>query len=417
MNFFLKDHIFPCYFIVYPTCYVIILQVCQLACRLLEVTSYLEEVTCNVRSLSSVLHRIAKRLLINGSLDDQDYQMIEMSEDFLQQKLFKEEALAGVVEQLQKSTSEGSERLSDKANSQSWPDFDFEQGLDEAHDLDWDTEGMELSCSTTAGEYKETTTAPYSSKPYSHSPVSETSKLSPLDSIGRLIEDHSSMQSGKFKNDTADKQNDSQIPKSTSYHGVYEEAMEMSLELEEGFYSDDDNEAPVIQNLQISQPSHHTSKISVYEVDELKTHPTSPCNYHLVSIEDDLKSMYSTDSSHHNSPLRQRKDSSASMPSTNIPAAGVKPSTEFTSLVNPKLIAEEIASLTKHNPVSSIGIKLPRSKLGRRRYNSEKSTETRRVGLEFVTSSPHHRKTVFAKMSPSLHHRHNFMSRRLPVFV
>lgn len=356
-----------------------------------------------------MLNRLAKKLLVDGSLEVQDYRMIEMSEGILQQNLFRNNSLMEVVEQLQNSTNQASERIPDKKQSQSW-DFDFEQGLDEAHDLDWDTEGMELSCSTTDGG-KEATPVSFSSKTFSHSPVSDMNKLSPLDSIGRVIEETP----GKSAKETTETESESQIPKSTSYQGVYEEAMEMSLELEEGFYSDleEENETLSSIRLQITKPAHYMSKISVYEVDELKTHTTSPCNYHLVSIDDDMRSIYSTDSSHQNSPHLQRKNSTASAPPTNIPR---KPSAELSSLVNPQVIANKISSLSKTNPAAPLEVRRP-DQLGRRRYNSERSADTKRMGLDLINSTSSHRKTVFAKMSPSLHHRHNFMTRRLPVFV
>lgn len=380
----------------------LLLQVCNLAGKLLEVTSYLEEVSSNVRSLSSLLRMIAKKILLNGTVEGTDRQTIEMTEDLLHQNIFKDTRISALLQQLQPNTDSVT---CDDVKSKAWQ-FDFEQGLDEAHDLDWDTEGMELSYSTMNS--KETVPVSFSNS-FIHSPVSEANKLSPLDSIGRVIEETD-----------VDVEGEVGIPKSSSYQGVYEEAMEMSLELEEGFYSDmEDNDDIVQLKLPTSSTSLHASKFSIYEMDEMKAQPTSPCNYHLVSLEDDLRSVYS-DTSVHNSPRHNHKHShhSSLNLSTKIDTANEQSEETTRAYVNPRIIAEEVALMVKNKALTqSLEIKSTQPS-HRRRYKSETLVDSRRLELEFDSgNASSKRRSVFAKMSPHLHHRNNFMSRRLPVFV
>lgn len=163
------------------------------------------------------------------------------------------------------------------AHVQNSMSIDFAQGLDEAHDFDWDCEGIELILPPT--KYL---------LPLNPANTDTNCELSPLDTAGNVMSDSC-------------QECVSTIKRCPSYLGLYEEAMEMTLELEEEFYSDEEDLSEVSEK--IARDAHRQE---LFDADELTISTDVQHNYRLVNIEDDMISLSSSHRSI-NSPAHRLK--------------------------------------------------------------------------------------------------------------
>lgn len=252
--------------------------------NLLQTTTKLESMISDIRSISTAMGVVAHKLSTNEVITNTDRNNVQVSYEWISSP-----EIARILDIVNADFPTDLEKLGhadDEAEIAVNKSFSFEfgQGLDDAHDLDWDIEGIELSASSANAIMQESNT-----------------KLSPLDSACNFSE---------FPN--PEKQEKVKLNSCSSYNGVYEEVMEMSLELEEGFYSEDEysNDTGLDgDDAVISYVLRETnSNFEVYQIDDkigLNMSPalTSHCNYQLVSIDDDMQSVDSEYSN--NSPFHQ----------------------------------------------------------------------------------------------------------------
>ena len=263
-----------------------------------------------IRGIAASLNHLATRLSETGHLSPKDEAVILLTDSMLRQEPFlslfvSDTSLSELSPNLVKISLSSAKRSNDSDFSeneicgdkliQSWSSG-LERGLDEAYDLDWDSEGIELSGSS----YLSFPDLLMSDNPYAIAFTSDNR-------YGRDADDKLS-----DKHSLAVSRETTPCCSSTpSYQGMYETFMEMSLEQEEGFYSDEDESN---QNVDIMK---HDETVSVSVIPmtthsrDGQTHPQAEpvmvrdSVYRLIDIGDDANSL-SSDLSVTSSPLTSR---------------------------------------------------------------------------------------------------------------
>ena len=284
------------------------LQVTALSDKLLSATRRLEDMITDLKDISSTLHIITEKISTQQKLQHEDWNVLTASENWFNANhmvgfLLKEKADVTTRHPVLSLSKLPLYDCTDthfiiKADVDS-TSTDFVKGLDEVHDLDWDCEGIQLH-------------SPVSNTVIPFSPTETDSDLSPLDTAGNTDIISSLMFSSKYSGSV------SSLSSSCTYLGLYEEAMELTLELEEGFYSEDEDFFDVNREKLLNQRSSSTN-ISSHSIDGdvLQLSPCSPCEYKFVDIDDDMQSVssdfYSDSLSHdlknESTSLKNSKDS------------------------------------------------------------------------------------------------------------
>lgn len=247
----------------------------QLADRLLAASNNLEKILLSIRKITAVLSNISDRSLTEEALTSHEKSVLKQIEVHLRREPWS----------LILSDSLSSETLDDLVSphvdlSASYSMCDIECDVDE---LDWDTEGIELS-------------------------VSSPSITSPLLAVSDSFTSYHSvtskplnMESSRYSEADSGTFEEIYFP----YCGVYEEEMEMSLEFEEGFYSDNDETSSIKGGFDESHLESKPMRILTKDEEKLakidfvngttKFKPKTS-NYCLVNIDDDQKSVSSNQS-------------------------------------------------------------------------------------------------------------------------
>lgn len=308
-------------------------QVYNLARTILGITRTVEAALINIKTVSAMLNRISDKLKMEGLLDKEEQDLLELTETWLNKETTKTNGIARYLNYTDSpfdktsasviptdaTIKEGS-RLVSARNSitcmQTGDNLD-----DEGDELDWDGNGVELS---------ESFHSKYSSCP-------KTSSFMDPFASGFMLS------SGSDRSDTTISRPSviMAVTKSCSYEGIYEEEMEMTLEFEEGFYSDSSSspiEKPGLDfspqaDSGVTQLDCNTSterSLSHHEVELSLEHSSTSYNkdintwdiFATVNVEDDLQSTASD--SNTSTPQKTRKKyASLSTPETspkhNIP--------------------------------------------------------------------------------------------------
>lgn len=277
----------------------VLLQVTALSSQLLAATSKLEDLLLDAKDLYGALSKVADKLSTEPGLGFADLKSVRECESWLTDNHLMSLKIGST------SASSPSARLAIKDlefhmydqsvgpattitrsfdnGIQESMSSDFAQGLDDVHDFDWDCEGIQLTVPSTKYLLPAT-------------PTATSCELSPLDTAGRLLLDSSQLSEKNCEWASF-------VSRCPSYIGLYEEAMEMSLELEEEFYSDDD-ETFDHPKQKLSRPVSLDLGLGLtglLDGDEFKISPCTQHSYQLVKIDDDMQSV-SSDFSSHNSP-------------------------------------------------------------------------------------------------------------------
>lgn len=278
-------------------------------------TNSLELMLSNIRNVSSTLSRIAKKLSMLESLSVREEAVIILTQQWLNQEpflaLFNNRSFpvpphaASHEDDFDSPSVEKQQTLMNilEASQSTLNSWTSTPGLDEVHDLDWDADGLELSGSTPESineTFVFSDSFTFAAAPESYKELSPVSPLRAPPHYGDVIHLASACRN---------RNNSSSMSFSSSYHGLYEEVMEMSLELEEEFYSDEDDLECLLAEIKDEERPSTSQSHNTTLTDELFLPPDVPMNkynYQLVRIDDDLKSVAS-DFSTNNSPATKRR--------------------------------------------------------------------------------------------------------------
>lgn len=205
-------------------------QVYLIAETILGIAQGVEEALVNITAVRGVLNRITHKLGQQQFISDEERALLSLTEQWLQEEKIRAkpgngQSLGQV--NLSQISALGSSFLSSAQTDQtscshlSTPTLSkrFSAGstqtLNEGEELDWDGNGVELTESFHSTYSGATAKTAFSKNPYD------------LCNLPSLLDSDGSTEGS-----------DKQIAKSSSYQGMYEEEMEFTLEVEEGFYSD-----------------------------------------------------------------------------------------------------------------------------------------------------------------------------------
>lgn len=242
-----------------------------------------------IRHVSAALTRISTRVSPAGQISSRDKSTLDLLwHNFNAEPIsfLNDPQALGKLEELCASFSSPLASPADALNY--WP-ADIECGLDELHELDWDTEGIELS-------------------------PSSNSFTSPQLAVSESFASHCSVLYTAHMQNSGYSEADSGAYEEcySPYGGTYEKEMEMSLELEDEFSEDEElkeykhvaltNEFDQESSKTLVTDEHAIESIGeqlpVISVEDGRDRfKLDACNYHLVSIDEDQSSLTSNHSS------------------------------------------------------------------------------------------------------------------------
>ena len=283
-------------------------RVCKLAESILVATRNVEEALTNIKTITSLLNRVTAKLKTRRAICDEEQALLKLTELWLREENsrspeFPFHSRPDVFLTLQTIVSNEQDRVSiHEGATEPLPVHDSQllaaslssipEVVNDGEELDWDGSGVELTDSIHSNCALNLITSMHIDS-HDNSTRSRSSTSS-------LIE--------------------AGVVKSVSYHDIYEDEMEMTLELEEGFYSDSslsdgiDNHQPpspqtdsgVAQLNLVTSPEHSPLQINDEEYSTLQVNndieysSVEPANYNrdintwdifaTVNMEDDIQS-------------------------------------------------------------------------------------------------------------------------------
>lgn len=209
-------------------------QLCKLAGTILKFTRTVEAALMNMRTVAAMIARISDKMNSERLLSDEERSLLELTEAWLNSELNRTNGLIQCAKftelpnfqlAMKTESTPTADPLTKECRSKSihssvtsMQTSDVAEG--DCDELDWDSNGVELSesfhsnsatCANTSSFLE-----PFSSSFVINSSSSDTTVSKPPASVTPPL----------------------MVAESCSYEGIYEEEMEMTLEFEEGFYSD-----------------------------------------------------------------------------------------------------------------------------------------------------------------------------------
>lgn len=211
-------------------------QVYLIAETILGIAKGVEEALVNITAVRGVLSRITHKLNQQEFICEEEKALLSLTEQWLNEENIRTKQVNGHgigQVNLSQISALGNSFLSAASTEQTsgspicTPSINKRfsvgstQTLNEGEELDWDGNGVELAESFHSAYSGATTRTAFSKNPYD------------LCTLTNLLDsDESGGNSG-----------DDGVTKTSSYQGIYEEEMEFTLEVEEGFYSDSSSHA------------------------------------------------------------------------------------------------------------------------------------------------------------------------------